>query len=239
MATTSKTEYNSTDDVVKRYLTMHKLNYCKYIIMGLSLLLASSCIDDLQDCRYPGGPGKMSLSFTSDPMSRYAVRTRGENKTEDEIRINRLYIFFFGPDGKYLEGSYLAGYSEEWAAGYYALGEGVKYLNIANNPDNFTDTGAAGGEGTAMYEVVYTLYLGADHTDDFTVRRNHRYDVSITITGPQRHNSASPETFNFDARINMKDQDYNRYHLSILRELRHDAHFCVTPMDVYFFNNKE
>ena len=36
-----------------------------------------------------------------------------------------------------------------------------------------------------------------------------------------------------------RDQDYNRYHLSILRELRHDAHFCVTPMNVYFFNNKE
>lgn len=97
----------------------------------------------------------------------------------------------------------------------------------------------SGGEGTAMYEVVYTLYLGANHTDDFTVLRNHRYDVAITITGPIRNTSGSVGTYNFDARVNMEDQDYNRYHLSILRERRHDAHFCVTPMDIYFFNNED
>lgn len=97
------------------------------------------------------------------------------------------------------------------------------------------------GKDDAMYEVTYTVYLGANHTDDFTVRRNHQYHVDITIQGLLNHKGISGEQdiHSFDARVNMESGDYNRYHLSILREREHDAHFCVTPMDVYFFNNEE
>ena len=90
-------------------------------------------------------------------------------------------------------------------------------------------------DGNATYDVNYTLYLGADHTDDFTVRRNHQYKNDIVIKGLIHHSDVSTEdAYSFDARVNI-DHDNNKYHIAILRERNHDAHFCVTPMDVYLF----
>lgn len=89
--------------------------------------------------------------------------------------------------------------------------------------------------GNATYDVNYTLYLGADHTDDFTVRRNHQYKNDIVIKGLIHHADVSAEeAYSFDARVNI-DHDNNKYHIAILRERNHDAHFCVTPMDIYLF----
>ena len=90
-------------------------------------------------------------------------------------------------------------------------------------------------DGNATYDVNYTLYLGANHTDDFTVRRNHQYKNDIVIKGLIHHSDVSTEdAYSFDARVNI-DHDNNKYHIAILRERNHDAHFCVTPMDVYLF----
>lgn len=86
------------------------------------------------------------------------------------------------------------------------------------------------------YEVRYTLYLGANHTDDFKVRRNHQYKNDITIKGITTQNSSSGE-YTLDARVEV-DVENNDFYIAILRERNHDAHFCVTPMDVYMFKEE-
>lgn len=89
------------------------------------------------------------------------------------------------------------------------------------------------GSGTATYEVRYTLYLGANFSDNFQVKRNHRYENNITIKGLTEAGT-NPNHITFDARVNVKTEG-NEYYIAILRERKHDAHFCVTPMDVYLF----
>ncbi len=90
------------------------------------------------------------------------------------------------------------------------------------------------GTGSSTYKVRYTLYLGANHTNDFTVRRNHQYKNDITIVGLTQAQDQNPEHITFDARVNITS-DNNKYYIAMLREQNHDAHFCVTPMDVYLF----
>lgn len=86
----------------------------------------------------------------------------------------------------------------------------------------------------ANYTVKYTLYLGSNHTNNFEVKRNHQYKNNITIKGLTSQEDAGGE-FTYDARVNIEEQG-NKYYISILRERNHDAHFCVTPMDVYLFD---
>lgn len=87
--------------------------------------------------------------------------------------------------------------------------------------------------GSATYEIKFRFYLGADHTKNFDVGRNRHYKNSITITG-LTHVGNNPDHITYDARVNISQQD-NPFYISILRERKHDAHFCVTPMDVYMF----
>ena len=86
------------------------------------------------------------------------------------------------------------------------------------------------------YSVDYTLYLGANHTDDFSVKRNHQYKNDITIKGLTQVGT-NPFHVTFDARVNVHESGNNSYYLAILRERNLDAHFCVTPMDVYMFGD--
>ena len=88
----------------------------------------------------------------------------------------------------------------------------------------------------ATYEVRYTLYLGANHTDNFQVKRNHQYKNNITIKGLTSQNIGTGE-YTLDARVNIEKDD-NEFYIAMLRERNHDAHFCVTPMDVYMFTDK-
>ncbi|MFR3550506.1 MAG: hypothetical protein ACLTTW_09895, partial [Coprobacter sp.] len=88
----------------------------------------------------------------------------------------------------------------------------------------------------ATYEVRYTLYLGANHTDNFQVKRNHQYKNNITIKGLTSQNIETGE-YTLDARVNI-EEDENEFYIAMLRERNHDAHFCVTPMDVYMFADK-
>lgn len=89
----------------------------------------------------------------------------------------------------------------------------------------------------ATYTVSYTIYLGSDHTDNFEIFRNHQYKNNIVIKGLIAQDSETGE-FTFDTRVNVEEQN-NKYYISILRERNHDAHFCVTPMDVYMFAPKD
>lgn len=91
------------------------------------------------------------------------------------------------------------------------------------------------------YKVKYKLYLGANHTDDFKVKRNYQYKNDITIIGLDNKDwtdgngnplpDASEVTY--DARVNISES--NPYYISMLNERTIDAHIEVLPMDIYFF----
>lgn len=87
----------------------------------------------------------------------------------------------------------------------------------------------------ATYLVHYTLYLGSNHINNFEVMRNHQYKNDITVKGLIANDQHDKSDYTFDARVNIDDTEYNNYYISMLRERNHDAHFCVTPMDVYMF----
>lgn len=86
-----------------------------------------------------------------------------------------------------------------------------------------------------LYDATYTLYLGANHTDDFEVYRNRQYKNNITVKGITKVGN-NPDHITLDARVNVTTD--NPFFISILRERNHDAHFCITPMDVYMFEDK-
>lgn len=98
----------------------------------------------------------------------------------------------------------------------------------------YTTYNGHAGEDDATYEVTWTLYLGSNHTNNFQVERNHQYKNNVVIKGLTQVGT-NPEHITFDARINIQEEA-NDYFISMLRERDHDAHFCVTPMDVYFFS---
>ena len=85
----------------------------------------------------------------------------------------------------------------------------------------------------ANYEATYTLYLGANHTDDFKVMRNKQYKNNVTIKGIVNAGN-NPEHITFDTRVNITES--NPYFISMLKDRTLDSHFNVVPMDVYFFN---
>lgn len=83
------------------------------------------------------------------------------------------------------------------------------------------------------FDVDYRLYLGANHTDDFKVKRNHQYKNNIVISGITATGTGVENRYTYDARVNVEES--NPFYLAMLREREHDCHFCVTPMDVYLF----
>lgn len=89
------------------------------------------------------------------------------------------------------------------------------------------------GQDNTTIEAEYTFYLGKDAVKDFKVIRNRHYANNIVISGLTRVGN-NPNHITFDARVNITEQN-NPFYLSMLRKRDHDAHFCVTPLDVYLF----
>lgn len=83
------------------------------------------------------------------------------------------------------------------------------------------------------YTATYTLYLGANHTDDFKVKRNRQYKNAITIKGIDVAMNDETNHVTFDARVDVSES--NPYFISLLKAYSLDCHFNVAPMDVYFF----
>lgn len=83
-----------------------------------------------------------------------------------------------------------------------------------------------------MYKVTYRLYPGTDAIDDFTIKNNCQYKNDITVSGITVNNQGSEALL--DTRVNI-DTQANPYFIEMLREREHDAHFCVTPMDIYIY----
>lgn len=82
------------------------------------------------------------------------------------------------------------------------------------------------------YAVTYTLYPGANAVDDFTIKHNRQYKHNITVKGITVNNMG--EEALLDTRVDI-DSEENPYFIEMLREREHDAHFNVTPMDVYIY----
>ena len=122
-----------------------------------------------------------------------------------------------------------------------------------NYPDNITDAekqrykNALAKEDAAYIELVgdytnhngytytnvtYRLYPGANPNDDFTIKSNCQYKNNITITGITVNNEGNEALL--DTRVNI-DRSENPYFIEMLRERKHDAHFNVTPMDVFLY----
>ena len=83
-----------------------------------------------------------------------------------------------------------------------------------------------------MYKIIYTIYPGANATDDFTIKTNRQYKHNISVRGITV-NSLGDEAM-LDTRVDI-DTEGNPYFIEMLREREHDAHFNVTPMDVYIY----
>lgn len=84
----------------------------------------------------------------------------------------------------------------------------------------------------ASYDVIYNLYLGANHTSNFKVGRNKQYKNNVTIKGIVNAGN-NPEHITFDTRVNISMS--NPYFVSIVKDRTLDCHFNVVPMDIYFF----
>lgn len=82
------------------------------------------------------------------------------------------------------------------------------------------------------YKIIYTIYPGANATDDFTIKTNRQYKHNISVRGITV-NSLGDEAM-LDTRVDI-DTEGNPYFIEMLREREHDAHFNVTPMDVYIY----
>lgn len=82
------------------------------------------------------------------------------------------------------------------------------------------------------YTVTYTLYPGANADDDFTIKSNCQYKNNITVKGITVNNLGDEALL--DTRVNIDSED-NPYFIEMLREREFDAHFNVTPMDVYIY----
>lgn len=98
------------------------------------------------------------------------------------------------------------------------------------------DPSLPAGQDNTTIEAEYTFYLGGDPVKDFKVIRNRHYANNIVISG-LTHVGNNPDHITFDARVNITEQN-NPFYLSMLRERDHDAHFCITPLDVYLFEEK-
>ena len=86
------------------------------------------------------------------------------------------------------------------------------------------------------YTATCTIYLGSDPVSDFNVRRNHQYRNRVTISGITRTDDHSGNSVTFDARINVETT--NPYYISLLRHKNLDAHFNITPMDIYLYDTE-
>lgn len=86
-----------------------------------------------------------------------------------------------------------------------------------------------------VYGITYTLYVGANPNDDFTIKPNCQYKNNITVTGITVNNRETDIEALLDTRVDVKD---NAVFIEMLRERMFDAHFNVTPMDIYIFDQE-
>lgn len=126
------------------------------------------------------------------------------------------------------------------AAKAFTYPEGIKESEKQRYKNSLADAEAAYIELEGIYtnhndykyKVTYRLYPGKDATADFTIKRNCQYKNNITVSGITVNGQGTEALL--DTRVNI-DTQANPYFIEMLREREHDAHFNVTPMDVYIY----
>lgn len=81
------------------------------------------------------------------------------------------------------------------------------------------------------HSVAYTIYLGANHTNDFNILRNCQYKNNITVRGITNRNAATG--ISIDHRVNVTN---DKFLVSIERETKLDCHIEIRPMDIQMAN---
>ena len=87
------------------------------------------------------------------------------------------------------------------------------------------------------YKAQFTVYMGANPVDDFTVKRNHQYTNNIVIKGLDYIRNSDDNAWTFDGRVNVVDD--NPLYLAIINERKVDAHAMALPMDVWLMYREE
>lgn len=94
--------------------------------------------------------------------------------------------------------------------------------------------------GTSI-DVSYKLYVGANNTNDFNIRRNHQYKSNISIVGIKTSDYGGIDDMEgsntFDARVTISESQ--PFFLSMIQERALDAHFGVVPIDIYLANSSD
>lgn len=136
-----------------------------------------------------------------------------------------LYMFEHARAAIELSGGYPDGIKDEEKQRYKnaRADEGAAYIQLEGIYTNHNGY---------KYAVTYTLYPGANAVDNFTIKHNRQYKHNITVTGITVNNMG--EEALLDTRVDI-DSEENPYFIEMLREREHDAHFNVTPMDVYIY----
>ena len=106
--------------------------------------------------------------------------------------------------------------------------------NIDKKASYLKFTGEYVNYNGSAHMASYTLFLGANHTNDFNVECNHQYKNNITITGLKKSNLSGEGDVSFDARVEIQKGTGGYYfYTNLLHERELDAHFNVLPMDLY------
>lgn len=87
-----------------------------------------------------------------------------------------------------------------------------------------------------VYNIIYRIYVGANPENDFTIKPNCQYKNNIVITGITVNNRDPKLEALLDTRV---DVDSDPAFIEMLREQMFDAHFNVTPMDIYLREGAE
>lgn len=144
---------------------------------------------------------------------------------EGEPQELTLYMFEHGRAAKALEGGYPEGIDESEQQRY-------KNKRAAGDAAYIELEGVYTNHNGYMYAVTYRLYPGGNATDNFTIKSNCQYKNNITVKGITVNNMGKEALL--DTRVDI-DSEENPYFIEMLREREHDAHFCVTPMDVFVY----
>lgn len=166
------------------------------------------------------------ISTLEDPVTVDGLESFvGHILREGEPQQLTLYMFEHGRAAKELEGGYPEGIDESEQQRYKndRAADGAAYIELE---------GVYTNHNNYKYAVTYRIYPGGNATDDFTIKSNCQYKNNITVKGITVNNMGKEALL--DTRVDIDSED-NPYFIEMLREREHDAHFCVTPMDVFIY----
>ena len=157
---------------------------------------------------------------------------------EGEPQERTLYMFEHGRVAKALGEAVDEDGNKIFSNGQYPAGidesEQQRYKNYlaAGDAAYIELEGVYTNHNGYKYAVTYRIYPGGNATDDFTIKSNCQYKNNITVKGITVNNMGTEALL--DTRVDIDSED-NPYFIEMLREREHDAHFCVTPMDVFIY----